>query len=80
LFQLVKTGEEKAIMAKKQEEQEKKRKEAYETEEKKRRQKELQLQQSQAETPHGKERRSIFSPKKVARREQTEVKPSSGKQ
>lgn len=80
LFQLVKSGEEKAIMTTKQEEEEKKRKEAYEAQEKKRRQQQTQAQQSQSAIPRGKERRSIFSHKKVAQREQTEVKPASGKQ
>lgn len=80
LFQLVKGGEEKAIYEKKREEEEKKRKEAYEDREKKRREQQIQAQQQQSGTPHGKERKSIFSAKKVAKREQTEVKPASGKQ
>jgi len=36
--------------------------------------------QQPADIPHGKERKSIFSHKKVAQREKTEVKPASGKQ
>lgn len=79
LFQLVKSGEEKVMMTKKQEEEEKKRKEAYEDEEKKRRKKQQSMQQP-AQMPRGKERKSIFSAKKVAKREQAEVKPASGKQ
>lgn len=79
LFQLVKSGEEKAIMSKKQEEEEKKRKEVYEEQEKKRK-KQQQAMQQPADIPKGKERKSIFSAKKVAKREQAEVKPASGKQ
>ncbi len=79
LFQLVKSGEEKILQEKKQEALEKKRKEEWEKEEKKRREQQIAMQQP-AELPQGKQRRSIFSPKKVAKREQAEVKPASGKQ
>ncbi|MCL4374956.1 hypothetical protein M1523_03800 [Patescibacteria group bacterium] len=79
LFQLVKSGEEKVLQEKKQELLEKKRKEEWEKAEKKKRAQEA-ANQTPAEVPHGKERRSIFSPKKVAKREQAEVKPASGKQ
>lgn len=80
LFNLVKSGDEKVLMEKKREEEEKKRREEWEEEEKKRRQKQHDLQQQNAAIPQGKQRKSIFSAKKVAKREQTEVKPSSGKQ
>ncbi len=80
LFQMVKNEEEKLLMQHKQEEKQKKQRELYEKEQKKR-QEEARLKASQsAELPHGKERRSVFSKKKVAKREQAEVKPSSGKQ
>lgn len=80
LFQLVKRGEEEILEKKHQEKQQKTQKELYEEQEKKRRAlQQKQIEQSQS-IPHGKERRSIFSKKKVAKREQTEVKPASGKQ
>lgn len=80
LFQLVKGGEEKTLMEGRQKEMEKKRKEAYEENEKKRKVEEKKRQEAMQLTPQGKVRRSIFSPKKVAKREQAEVKPSAGKQ
>lgn len=80
LFQLVKSGDEKILEEKKQKELEKNRKEEYEKQEKLRRKQQAAQQQQNAGIPQGKQRRSIFSPKKVARREQAEVKPSSGKQ
>jgi len=79
LFQLVKSGEEKLLEEQKQKKAEKERTEAREAEDKKRRAEEEKRKQS-APPPHGKKRKSIFSHKKVARREQTEVKPSAGKQ
>ena len=80
LFQMVKSEDEKSLMKKKQEEQEKKRKELYEQQERKKREEEKKKQEENQTAPQGKIRRSIFSHKKVAEREQTEVKPSSGKQ
>ncbi len=80
LFQLVKSGDERQLDKKKQEEVEKKRKEEYMVQDKKRKEFEKKRQEQMAGTPHGKERRSIFSAKKMAKREQTEVKPASGKQ
>jgi len=79
LFQLVKSEDKKILQEKKQEELQKKRQEEYEKQEKKRRQQQQAMQQP-ADIPHGKERKSIFSHKKVAQREKTEVKPASGKQ
>ena len=79
LFQLVKSGDEKVLMDKKQKEQEKKRQEAYEVQEKKK-QEENKKQAQQGEIPKGKVRRSIFSHIKVAERQHSEVKPATGKQ
>ncbi len=80
LFQIVKGGEEKVLMEKRQEEMEKKRRETYEEMDKKRREEDRKKQEAAQFTPQGKVRRSIFSPKKIAKREQAEFKPSSGKQ
>lgn len=80
LFQIVKRGEEKVLMEKRQEEMEKKRKETYEEMEKKRKEEEKKRREAAQFIPQGKIRRSIFSPKKVAKREQAEVRPSTGKQ
>ena len=80
LFQLVKSGDEKVLTDKKQKEQEKKRQEAYEAQEKKRKAEEKARQEQVGNIPKGKVRRSIFSHKKVAERQHSEVKPASGKQ
>lgn len=79
LFQMVKSSDEKLMMEKKQEVMQKKRQDTYQEQEKKKREQEQQNQRG-GELPQGKVRRSIFSKKKVAQREQAEVKPSSGKQ
>ena len=79
LFQLVKRGEEEVLQQKKQEEQEKEQKEVYEVEEKKKKLAEKQKQEQMDDIPKGKIRRSIFSPKKVAQRQNAEVKPATGK-
>lgn len=80
LFQMVKAADEKLMMENRQEELQKKREEAYQEQEKKKRT-ELEKQQAELSSePQGKVRRSIFSAKKVAKREQAEVKPASGKQ
>jgi len=80
LFQLVKRGEEEALQRQKQQEVEKQRMEAYKQQEKKRKEEERKRQETLVEVPKGKIRRSIFSPKKVAQRQQAEVKPAAGKQ
>ncbi len=80
LFQLVKSGEEKTMVQKRQEEEEKKRKSAYEEQEKKRKEGEKKKQGPLTNIPQGKIRRSIFSPKNAAKREQVEVRPATGKQ
>lgn len=78
LFQMVKQGDEKVLMEKRQKELEKRRREEYEKEEKKRKEKEKE--QQSADIPLGKIRKSIFSPKKVAERSRAETKPAIGKQ
>ncbi len=80
LFQLVKSEEEKTVMKMHQEEMEEKQKELYEEQEKKRKVEEKKKQEQMLGIPQGKIRRSIFSHKKAAQREQTEVRPASGKQ
>jgi hypothetical protein len=80
LFQLVKRGEEEVLQRQKQQEAEKQRMEAYKEQEKKRKEEERKRQEALVEVPKGKIRRSIFSPKKVAQRQQAEVKPAAGKQ
>lgn len=80
LFQLVKGGEERVMETKKREEEEKKRKEAHEIQEKKRKEQQKKQQEQASDIPQGKQRKSIFSHKKVAQREQVEVKANSGKQ
>jgi hypothetical protein len=80
LFQLVKRDEEEVLQRQKQQEAEKQRMEAYKEQEKKRKEEERKRQEALVEAPKGKIRRSIFSPKKVAQRQQTEVKPAAGKQ
>ncbi|MDH7476185.1 MAG: hypothetical protein QHH09_01800 [Microgenomates group bacterium] len=79
LFQLVKSGEEKAIAEEKKAKEEKARKEEMEADEKKRQEEERKKQEEQLPMPKGKVRRSIFSPKKMAERQNAEVRPSSGK-
>lgn len=78
LFQMVKQGDEKLIMEKRQKELEKIRKEEYEKQEKKRKEKEKY--QHVDDIPRGKIRKSIFSPKKSAERQHAETKPATGKQ
>jgi hypothetical protein len=79
LFQLIKQGDEKILHeTSKKKEQQKLTEERTEVEEKKRRQ--IAQQQTQETTiPRGKIRRSIFAPKKVAQKQHTEIKPSTGK-
>jgi len=79
LFHFVKEGEEKAIQEDRNEKMRKKHQEMSETREKKEGI-EKKRRMSSGELPHGRERRSIFSTKKVAKREQVEVRPASGKQ
>lgn len=80
LFQLVKSGEEKAINEEKQKEAEKLHQEEYAKQQEK--QKKAQAQQQPAEEPHGKERKSILGgkKKKSSTPATAEVKPSQSKQ
>lgn len=80
LFQMVKSGEEKAIAENRQKEMDRKRKDEYERAEKKKKEEERKKREAAQQIPKGKIRRSIFTPLKVAKREQAEVKPSAGKQ
>lgn len=80
LFQIVKREDEKSLERKKMEEADKKRREEYLAQEKKRKEQEKKQQEQQGNIPRGKIRRSIFSPKKVAERQHTELKPATGKQ
>ena len=80
LFQIVKQEEEKSLQRKKTEEYQKKQKEEAEKEQKKHHQQQQQKAQQAEEEPRGKIRRSIFSPKKIAKRQQAEVNPATGKQ
>jgi len=79
LFQMVRQGDEKIVMENRQKELEKKRREEWEKQEKKRKEKEKQEKQTN-DIPLGKIRKTIFSPKKTAKRQHTETKPSIGKQ
>lgn len=79
LFQFVKSGEEKTIMEKRAKEQQRKQQLIYEAQEKKKEEEKKKKAQA-TPIPQGKVRRSIFSPLKVARRQQMEYKPASGKQ
>ena len=80
LFQLVKSSEEKILTDKKRKEQEKQQKLMYEEQQKKKKAEEKKQQEQATAAPRGKVRRSIFSHKKIAERQQAEVKPSTGKQ
>lgn len=83
LFQMVKSGDEKIMMEKKQKEEEKKRQEAYQEHEKKRKEAEKQRQAQMSGEPRGKEHQSILAPKKKKKAPlpaTAEVKPSKGKQ
>jgi len=80
LFQLVKKGDEESLMRVHQQEQDKMRRELNEEEEKKKKKDEQRNMQGQSSNPKGKIRKSIFSHKKVAQREQVEVRANSGKQ
>lgn len=80
LFQLVKGGEEKVMQTRKREEEEARRKDIYVVQEKKQKEQQKKQEEQASDIPQGKQRKSIFSHKKVAQREQVEVKANSGKQ
>lgn len=74
---LKKNEEQKAVEARKKEEEEWKKKNEEEEEKKK---KTEAAKKQENPLPKGKERKSIFSPKKVAKRSQVETRAGSGKQ
>ncbi len=78
LFKLVREGEDEAYEEKKGKEGERKKKEEEEEQQKKRRKDEEKRQQEDGSLPKGKQRRSIFSPKKKSQEQHTEYKPTSG--
>ena len=79
LFQIVRQGDEKMLMQKRQKEIEKKRKEEYEKQQKENELRKKKQQQAN-DLPRGKVRRSIFSAKKIADRSHSEIRPATGKQ
>lgn len=79
LFQLVKSGEKEASEKVEQDKQQKEQTEHQEQQEKKKKQEERMAQEQQEGIPHGKEKKSIFAPKKRVQKEHAEYKPSSGK-
>lgn len=79
LFKMVKEDDERLLMKKRQKELEKKRQEEWEKQEKKRQEEEKKKNLAMP-IPLGKVRRSIFSPKKTAKRLHTETRPAVGKQ
>lgn len=78
-FNLEKQEENKAIEERKRKEIERKHKEEQEKEEEIKR-KQAQQQQNVVPMPKGKERRSIFAPRKTARRSMAETRVGTGKQ
>ncbi len=80
LFDMVKKEDEDQLEKKKQEEQEKKQQILYGEQEKRKKEEEKRRQEQTAAAPQGKQRRNIFSPKKMAQRQQLEVRADSGKQ
>jgi penicillin-binding protein 2A len=80
LFQLVKQGEEKTAQEEKQKKREKEQIELQQEQKEKQKKEQEKKQQEQGAIPQGKQRKSIFSVKKIAQRQHTEVKPASGKQ
>lgn len=79
LFDLVKSDEQKAIQSLKQEEEERKRKEQEEEQKKKQLEEQKKQQEAQSDVPHGKEKRSLFAPKKKAQESHQEVKANRSK-
>jgi hypothetical protein len=81
LFQMVKSGEEKAIMERKKEEEQRKRKELEAEELKKRQLQQDQAQQNQIAAPQGKVRQTIGAAhKKKSMEQHQEVKANASKQ
>lgn len=79
LFQIVRQGDERMLMQKRQKEMEKKRQEEYQLQEKKKKDEEKKRRQAN-DVPQGKIRKSIFSHKKTAERSHAETRPATGKQ
>jgi len=79
LFHIVRQGDERSLMEKRQKDIEKKQKEEYDKQRKENELRRKKLQQSN-ELPQGKERKSIFSHKKSAERQHAETKPATGRQ
>lgn len=79
LFQIVRQGDEKMLVEKRQKEMQKKRKEEYEKQYRQNESKKKKQQQSN-DVPQGRVRKSIFSYKKTAERSHAETKPATGKQ
>lgn len=80
LFNIVKTDEKQTIEENKRKVAEKERTEEIEKQERENRKKEVEDQQQSGELPKGKQRRSIFSPRRKAQEQHPEIKPSVGKQ
>ncbi len=80
LFRLSKQEEQKINAQRKQEREQKKQQEFTEEEEKKKKEEEIKKRLAESSIPKGKERRSIFSPKKKAQQEHAETRPAVGKQ
>ncbi|OGK18307.1 hypothetical protein A3G67_03365 [Candidatus Roizmanbacteria bacterium RIFCSPLOWO2_12_FULL_40_12] len=78
LFKMVKEGEREAYDLKKKKEEKRKNKEEEEKDQKKKKKEEERKKQDETSLPKGKQRRSIFSPKKKARLQHAEYKPQSG--
>jgi hypothetical protein len=80
LFQLIKQGDARILQENEERRKQEKIMEERKREEEERRRRQLQQQTDRQEIiPRGKIRRSIFSPKKVAQKQHTEIRPSIGK-
>lgn len=79
LFQYVKEGEQKAQNELEQEKKERQQSQLRQEEGKKKQDIELKKHQEEGNLPRGKQRRSIFSPKRKAQQQHAETRPASGK-
>jgi len=79
LFQLIKQGDARILQENEERRRQEKILEERKKEEEEHRRRQLQQADEQEIIPRGKIRRSIFSPKKVAQKHHTEIKPSIGK-
>jgi len=79
LFQRVHEEEKKARYSLDKKEQERLQKQQEEEEKEKQEEARRRQEEAQIEEPQGKRRRSIFSPKKAAKKKTVELKPSIGK-